>query len=98
MARKGASMETDRRRFLVSAGAAFTTAMFTGDVKGANDRIALGHIGLGMQGTSNLGNALLAPQAQVVALCDCYQPALEKAAATVRAKYGPDAKRSEEHT
>jgi predicted dehydrogenase len=85
-------METDRRKFLVSAGAAFTTAIFTGDVKGANDRIALGHIGLGMQGTSNLGNALLAPQAQVVALCDCYQPALEKAAATVRAKYGSDAK------
>src|ERR1019366_4546476 len=37
-------------------------------------------------------NALLAPQAQVVALCDCYQPALERAAATVRAKYGSDAK------
>ena len=32
-------METDRRKFLVSAGAALTTAMFTGDVKGANDRI-----------------------------------------------------------
>ena len=27
-----------------------------------------------------------------MALCDCYQPALEKAAATVRAKYGSDAK------
>jgi predicted dehydrogenase len=66
--------------------------MFTGDIKGANDRINLGFIGLGMQGTSNLNNALLASQAQVVALCDCYQPALEKAAATVRAKYGADAK------
>ena len=85
-------MDTDRRKFLAGAGAAFTTAMFTGAVKGANDRIALGHIGLGMQGSSNLGNALLAPQAQVVALCDCYQPALEKAAATVRAKYGSDAR------
>ena len=85
-------METDRRKFLGSAGAAFATAMFTGNIKGANDRINLGFIGLGMQGTSNLNNALLAPQAQVVALCDCYQPALEKAAATVRAKYGSDAK------
>lgn len=85
-------METDRRKFLAGAGAAFTTAMFTGDIKGANDRINLGFIGLGMQGTSNLNNALLASQAQVVALCDCYQPALEKAAATVRAKYGADAK------
>ena len=85
-------METDRRKFLGSAGAAFATAMFTGNIKGANDRINLGFIGLGMQGTSNLNNALLASQAQVVALCDCYQPALEKAAATVRAKYGSDAK------
>ena len=85
-------METDRRKFLVSAGAAFTTAMFTGNVKGANDRISLGCIGLGRQGSGNLSNALLAPQAQVVALCDCYQPALERAAATVRAKYGSDAK------
>ena len=85
-------METDRRKFLGSAGAAFATAMFTGDIKGANDRINLGFIGLGMQGTSNLNNALLASQAQVVAVCDCYQPALEKAAATVRAKYGSDAK------
>lgn len=85
-------METDRRRFLGSAGAALTAAIFTGDIKGANGRINLGFIGLGMQGTSNLNNALLAPQAQVVALCDCYQPALDKAAATVRAKYGSDAR------
>jgi predicted dehydrogenase len=85
-------METDRRTFLAGASAAFTSALFTGNVKGANDRIALGHIGLGMQGTSNLGNALLAPNAQVVALCDCYQPALEKAAATVRARPGSGAK------
>jgi predicted dehydrogenase len=85
-------MQTDRRNFLASAGAALTTAMFTGNVKGANSRISLGFIGLGMQGTSNLGNALLAPQAQVVALCDCYQPALEKAAAAVRAKYSSDAR------
>jgi predicted dehydrogenase len=85
-------METDRRKFLGSAGAALTAAIFTGDLKGANDRISLAFIGLGMQGTSNLNNALLAPQARVVALCDCYQPALEKAAATVKAKYGSDAK------
>jgi predicted dehydrogenase len=85
-------METDRRQFLAGAGAALTSSLFTGQIRGANDKIALGFIGLGMQGTSNLGNALLAENAQVVALCDCYQPALEKAAATVRAKYGSDAK------
>ncbi|MGD0499337.1 MAG: Gfo/Idh/MocA family oxidoreductase [Bryobacteraceae bacterium] len=85
-------METDRRTFMTGAGAAFTTALFTGNIKGANDRISLGFIGLGMRGGANLDAALLAPQAQVVALCDCYQPAMEKAAATVRAKYGSDAR------
>ena len=83
-------MDTDRRKFLASAGtAAFTTSLFTGRVRGANDRIAMGFIGLGMQGTSNLHNTLAAKeQAQVVALCDIYQPALEKSAATVRTASG----------
>lgn len=87
-------MQTHRRKFLTSAAtAAFTSSLFTGRVRGANDRIAMGFIGLGMQGTSNLHNALAAKnQAQVVALCDIYQPALEKAAATVRAVYGSPAK------
>jgi predicted dehydrogenase len=87
-------METHRRKFLASAGtAAFTTSLFTGRVKGANDRVAMGFIGLGMQGTSNLRNALAAKeQAQVTQLCDIYQPALEKAAALVRTASGSPAK------
>jgi len=39
---------TDRREFLKSAGAAaLTTSLFTGKVRGANDRIAAAFIGIG---------------------------------------------------
>jgi hypothetical protein len=38
----------DRRDFLKSAGAAaLTTSMFTGNVRGANDKIAAAFIGMG---------------------------------------------------
>ena len=62
-------------------------------MRGANDRIALAFIGTGAQGIGNLRNALAArDEAQVVTVCDVYQPALEKAAAAVRAQYGSDPK------
>ncbi len=35
----------ERRNLLKGAAAALTTSLFTGRVKGANDRIATGHIG-----------------------------------------------------
>jgi len=84
----------DRRDFLKAAGAAGLTAnLFTGRLRGANDRITLAFIGIGAQGTGNLRNALNArDQAQVVALCDVYQPALERGTAAVRARYGSDPK------
>jgi predicted dehydrogenase len=75
-----------RRGFLQTAGAAaLTTNLFTGRVRGANDRIAVGFIGMGAMGMGNLGYALKLPEmAQVVAVCDVYQPALEKAEAAAR--------------
>src|SRR5215210_746203 len=73
---------TERRNILKGAGAALTTSLFTGRVKGANDRVAVGHIGLGAMGSSNLGHALKLSNVQVAALCDVYQPTLEKAIAT----------------
>jgi predicted dehydrogenase len=71
----------ERRTILKGTGAALTTSLFTGRVRGANDRIALGHIGLGAMGNSNLGFALRLPEVQVAALCDVYQPHLERAVA-----------------
>ena len=47
--------EVSRRNLLASAGAVFTTSLFTGNVKGANDRVAVGYIGLGAMGTRQPG-------------------------------------------
>jgi len=72
----------DRRVFLKSAGAALTTSIFTGNTKGANDRITAGFIGIGVMGSANLEVALK-HEVQVKAVCDVYQPHLERAAAMV---------------
>ena len=41
-------MQNDRRDFLKVAGtAALTTSLFTGNVKGANDKVRAGFIGMG---------------------------------------------------
>ena len=69
-----------RRDFLKTAGsAALTTSIFTGNVKGANDKIAVGFIGMGTMGSGNLGYAAKVPEVQPVAVCDVYQPHLERA-------------------
>ena len=81
-----------RRDFLKTAGsAALTTSIFTGNVKGANDKIAIGFIGMGTMGSGNLGHAAKVPELQPVAVCDVYQPHLERAEAQAR-KLGFQAK------
>src|SRR3954452_22237789 len=77
-------MSIPRRDLLGAAGAAFTTSLFTGAVKGANDRVAVGFIGLGAMGSGNLGYSMKVPGLQPVALCDVYQPHLERAEAAAR--------------
>ncbi|HEY3742937.1 MAG TPA: Gfo/Idh/MocA family oxidoreductase [Bryobacteraceae bacterium] len=77
---------TTRRNVLASATAAFTTSLFTGRVKGANDRIAVGFIGLGAMGSGNLSYATQVPEIQPAALCDVYQPHLERAEGFARKK------------
>jgi predicted dehydrogenase len=71
----------DRRDLLRGAVATLTTALFTGRVKGANDRISVAYIGVGAMGSSNLGYAEKLSDVEPVAVCDVYQPALEKAVA-----------------
>jgi predicted dehydrogenase len=73
-----------RRDLLATAGALFTTSLFTGRVKGANDRVAVGFIGIGAMGSGNLGYAMEVPEAQPVAVCDIYQPHLEQAEAKAK--------------
>lgn len=73
-------MET-RRSFLQSAGAALT--ILPAGARGANDRIATAFIGVGVMGTENL-RAAINKGAQAVAVCDVYQPNMERAAAAAR--------------
>jgi predicted dehydrogenase len=68
-----------RRDVLAAAATAYTTSLFTGNIKGANDRIAVGFIGLGAMGSGNLGYAMKVPEVQPATLCDVYQPHLERA-------------------
>ena len=70
-----------RRDVLAAAATALTTSLFTGNIKGANDRIAVGFIGLGAMGSGNLGYSMKVPGLQPVAVCDIYQPHLERAQA-----------------
>ena len=71
-----------RRNFLKTAGAIFTTSLFTGRLRGANDRPTAGFIGVGVMGSENLGVALK-HGVEVRAVCDVYQPHLERAGAIV---------------
>jgi predicted dehydrogenase len=83
-------METDRRDFLKSAGAAaLTTSIFTGNVKGANDKLNGAFIGVGRMGSSNLGFALKAENVVVSAVCDVYQPNLDKAVEQTKGRAKP---------
>src|SRR5882757_4087863 len=84
-------MTIPRRDLLAGAGAAFTTSLFTGRVKGANDRVAVAFIGLGAMGSGNLGYAMKVPEFQPVAICDVYKPHEERAVAAAK-KGGVDVK------
>ena len=64
-------MET-RRTFVQSAAAALSTQIFTGNVRGANDRIAAAFIGMGKMGRDNLRYAMRQPNLEAVAVCDVY--------------------------
>jgi len=73
-----------RRDVLSAAGTVLTTSLFTGRVKGANDRIAIAFIGVGAMGSSNLSYAMRVPEVQPVAVCDVYKPHLERAVAAAQ--------------
>ena len=70
-----------RRDVLKAAGAAFTTSIFTGNVRGANDKIAVAFLGTGSMGTGNIKYAMQVPGIHVAAVCDVFQPRLDNAVA-----------------
>ncbi len=77
------SQGIDRRAFSKAAVAATTVAtaasLAPGRVLGANDRVRLGFIGVGNRGCQLLKGFLAHQDAQVVALCDVYEPYLQGA-------------------
>ncbi|MBI5283443.1 MAG: Gfo/Idh/MocA family oxidoreductase [Candidatus Solibacter usitatus] len=72
-------MNSQRRELLKAVGSAALSRV----VWGANDRTAVAFIGTGVMGRENLG-AAIAQGAQAVAVCDVYQPNLERAEAVAR--------------
>ena len=70
-----------RRDFAKSAAVAgAAAALAPSRVLGANDRVRLGFIGLGNRGDQVLDGFLAHPDAEVVAICDLWQPYLDFAA------------------
>src|SRR5439155_19272312 len=83
-----------RRTFLNSAttlAATATTALSYSRIRGANERILLGHIGVGQRGT---GLAWIASQlkdkhnVEMTAVCDLWRMNREKAATKAQLAYG----------
>src|SRR5713101_4848637 len=71
-----------RRHFFHSAGMTLTAAQAT-RVMGANDRIQAAIIGLGGRGQDHIKTYLTLPEANIAALCDVNQEALERSQAIV---------------
>lgn len=68
----------NRRTFgKTGAFAGLATALSAGRVLGANDRVRVGFIGLGNRGDQVLDAFLRHQDAEVVAVCDLYQPYLD---------------------
>ncbi len=86
-------MNTDRRDFLRTSGvAAFTANLFTGHVRGANDRTNLAFIGMGKMGRDNLKHALRQENVVVSAVCDIYDRNLNWAMDIAKAQPNGQAK------
>jgi hypothetical protein len=78
-----------RRQFGERAAAAFVaTAIGSSRVRGANDRVRLGFIGVGNRGDQVLDAFFGHKDAEIAGICDIYQPyldfAAQKAGATPR--------------
>jgi predicted dehydrogenase len=89
-------MDPNRRNFVktavTSATAAFTTQIFTGNVRGANDRISAGFIGMGKMGRDNLRWAMRQPNLVATAVCDVYDRNLKMAADIAKGQAGGPAR------
>jgi len=79
------NITTSRRDFIakstiVAAGIGLGAGVIpvSGKVLGANDKIRVGFIGIGNRGTELLGLFMQQPDCEVAALCDIYEPYLQR--------------------
>src|SRR5438270_11278465 len=75
------SNSSARRDFLKAAAGVSVTAA---KMAAANEKISIGFVGVGVMGTENLKAAMAQPGVAVAAVCDVYQPHLERAGALAR--------------
>src|SRR5882724_11224124 len=67
------------------------TALSRGRILGANDRISLGHVGVGQRGRGLefiLSNLKDSKNVEIVGVCDLWKVNLERATTSVRGTYG----------
>src|SRR5436189_2017037 len=76
-----------RRAFLRAVvGAGVATAASRGRVHGANDRVRVACIGIGLIGKRHLLDFLAEPDAEVAAICEVYPPRLAEGLAAAGAR------------
>src|ERR1700722_18837997 len=86
-------MDSNRRDFLkTSTAVALTSQIFTGNVRGANDRVSAAFIGMGKMGRSNLGYAMRQENLNVTAVCDIFDRNLNTAVEMTKKQPGGAAK------
>lgn len=86
-------MDSNRRDFLKSSATlALTSQIFTGNVRGANDRVSAAFIGMGKMGRSNLSYAMHQDNLQVTAVCDIFDRNLNMAVKATQTQPGGPAK------
>jgi len=78
----------DRRSFLKAAGAGVLSATAYSNVLGANERVRVGFIGIGLIGKRHLLDFLAQPDVEAAAICEVYEPRLREGIATVDEKSG----------
>ncbi|HEV8132975.1 MAG TPA: Gfo/Idh/MocA family oxidoreductase [Acidobacteriota bacterium] len=76
----------DRREFVKIGAAGLATAASLRHATGANDKIAVGVIGYGRQGVTNTRDFFKQPEVVIAAVCDVYEPHLNKAASDAKDK------------
>jgi len=85
-------IQINRRDFLktaaAAAGALAAPNLIPATAFGANNKIALGCIGVGGMGTGNMRNFLGLDNCRVVAVCDTYEDRRQKAKGLVDKEYG----------